>query len=464
MRPTWFVVVVFVFTWSLTTHGKYSVSGDEPHYLMITHSLVTDGDLDLRNNYANNDGRFFGHSNLDQGLHAVPARDGRMLSIHDVGLAVAVIPVYAVARQVAAATSEPLLARFRMSRGLFTYSIVSLSLVALTTVGMLLLAIGLGTYTGDRHAVWLVLLAAISPPVLSHSFLVFPEVLALFVTCVTVWWALKKPSSLDLPAMLCLSVLLGLLPWAHHKFLIYTPGLVFVIAWTRWRWMRAQSMRTLTAAMALYLLPQVALHVWTWQSWGTLGGALTTEALPFSLSTLQAGLVGLWIDRQSGLVAYAPIYWLLPACMIVTWRQSWPFLVPGALLYFPAAAFVIGWWAGFAPAARYLVPAIPLLLVPFATALAHPVIRRLTIALCVPQLVLNAVVWQRPRLLWPVDEGNPALTALGPLGRIYEGMLPPIQRQGITSTAIWTAVGLVVVSAGVAAYLRRRGVLAATPS
>ena len=47
----WAALVVFLFAWTLTTHGKVSVSGDEPHYLMITQSLLYDGDLDLQNNF-----------------------------------------------------------------------------------------------------------------------------------------------------------------------------------------------------------------------------------------------------------------------------------------------------------------------------------------------------------------------------------------------------------------------------
>ena len=35
-------LVTFLFVWTLTTHGKYSAAGDEPHYLMITQSVVAD--------------------------------------------------------------------------------------------------------------------------------------------------------------------------------------------------------------------------------------------------------------------------------------------------------------------------------------------------------------------------------------------------------------------------------------
>lgn len=417
---------------------------------MISHSLLVDGDLDVANNYDRNDGQFFGHAGLERGLHALPSRDGRMLPIHDIGLGVVLVPVYAIAQQVASHTSEALLARFRMTRGLFAYSIVGLFLIALTTVGMILLSIGLGTIASDRRSAFLVLIAAVSPPIVSHAFLVFPEVLALFVTSVVVWWSLKRETRSDGRAMLLIAALLGLLPWAHHKYLLYCPGLAFLMLWMRWPWVRSQGRGILIAAGALYVIPQVGLHLWTWNVWGTLGGALTTEGLPFSLNTFEGGMPGLWIDRQSGLLAYAPIYWVLPASMLLTWRRSWPFLVPLALLYLPAAAFITGWWAGFAPAARYLVPAIPLFLVPFSQALEYLTVRRLALVLCVPQLVIDAMVWQRPRLLWPPAEGNPVLRLLGAPGRAYEWMLPPLQHEGLSMfaafvVALWLACSVALV-------------------
>ena len=43
--------MVMLALWGLITHGTHAGTGDEPHYLAITHSIAFDGDLDLANNY-----------------------------------------------------------------------------------------------------------------------------------------------------------------------------------------------------------------------------------------------------------------------------------------------------------------------------------------------------------------------------------------------------------------------------
>jgi hypothetical protein len=149
--------------------------------------------------------------------------------------------------------------------------------------------------------------------------------------------------------------------------------------------------------------------------------------VPFSLAAFRTGFVGLWMDRQAGVLAYAPLYWVVPACWLLAWRRMWPFLVPAALLYLPAAAFTHGWWAGFSPAARYLVPMMPFCVAAMAHALRHRAVRVALAVLLVPQAVIDAVIWQRPRSLWPADTGNAALQMLGGIGRAYEALLPAAQ-------------------------------------
>src|SRR6187401_3478505 len=186
----------FLVVWTLTTHGKFSNSGDEPHYLMVAESLVSDGDLDVANNYRNGDGRWFGNETLESGPHAHAALDGRVWSTHDIGLPIVLVPVYAAATRASVLLPDSWLERIRQPRGLFAYSLVSLSLVVLTATGLGLLVNAFSRHASSARAALVVLAVGVSPPVLSHAFLVFPETVAFFVVCAVVWLALLPDSEL----------------------------------------------------------------------------------------------------------------------------------------------------------------------------------------------------------------------------------------------------------------------------
>ena len=149
-----------------------------------------------------------------------------------------------------------------------------------------------------------------------------------------------------------------------------------------------------------------------------------SSGLPVSWRNATRGLPGLLIDRENGLLVWAPIYL---AALVAWWHtraRTWPLIVPVMLLY-PLSAANEMWWGGFAPAARFLVPLVPLLAVPLASALAHRVFARAVLALCVPQLVISAIGWQRPRSLWPRGDGhNRVLEALPGIGQPLNDMLP----------------------------------------
>jgi hypothetical protein len=206
--------------------------------------------------------------------------------------------------------------------------------------------------------------------------------------------------------------------------------------------------------VTLFVLPQVALHLLTLPVWGTLTGGLAANGLPFDRVSLRNGFFGLWVSRQSGLLAFAPMFWIFAACAILSFRRSWPFLLVTLLIYLPAAAYV-DWMAGFSPAARYLVPLIPLWSVPIAEALQFRAVRVAALTLAIPQLAIDAVVWQHPRWLWPVGPSNRALDALGPIGRAYEALLPPIQIEGLQLSVVWALLIGAALSGTIVALARR---------
>ena len=89
-----FFLFTIVYATAIDIRATYSASitADEPFYLMTTKSLISDGDLDLRNQYASEDYReFFDH---DDGLwtQSVPLEDGRLLSPHNTALPIYLVP------------------------------------------------------------------------------------------------------------------------------------------------------------------------------------------------------------------------------------------------------------------------------------------------------------------------------------------------------------------------------------
>jgi hypothetical protein len=405
--------IIFVVVWGLTTHGKYSVTGDEPHYLMVAQSVLADGDIDLRNNYDDRDGRLFGSPDLAPELHARIALDGRFLPVHDIGLPLVLVPVYAAATHVAGLAPPTLLVRFRMTRGLFAYSLVSLSIllvfcVAAAVTCSALRERGVSGLTAALivGSIWL------TAPVISNAFLIFPEAAAILVTA----WAVYASSDgrttwTDADWLLVMT--LGCLPWAHRKYALYAFALLSTVLWLR-RDSRIDR-GLLARAAALYAVPQIALAVWTYQHWGNLAGPLALDRLPFSWSALAHGWFGTFLDRENGLLWWAPAYGLLPAAWWLGDRANRIWAVPIVALVLPGAAHD-QWWGGFSPAARFLVPAAPIVCVLFAPAMIRSVrLRAMTIALLLAQFAIAGYGWQRPRLFWPRgDADNRILAALAP--------------------------------------------------
>jgi hypothetical protein len=405
-------LVVFLVTWSLTTHGKYSVTGDEPHYLITATSLLLDGDIDLRNNYDNGNGRLFGSPGLIPELHARAATDGRFLPVHDVGLPVLTLPVLAVALKVSSLVSPSILARFRMTPGLFAYSLVSLWIAGLFALAAMLTDRSLRAGGAPaRRATTIVLAAWLTVPVLSNSFLLFPESIALLVTAWTVMTA-SGPQGGWRPRDTALVFALGALPWVHRKYIVYAAALLVTLLWQR----REELTRGRAARLVLLFgLPGAALALWTAHYWGSLAGPLAVDRLPFSLDAFAHGAAGTFFDRENGLFVWAPAYALLPAAWWLAGPGHRIWALPIVALVVPGAAHD-QWWGGFSPAARFLVPAVPIACVLFSEAVARS--RQLAVAaaiLLVPQAVMAACGWQKTRWLWPQGDGhNRILELLSP--------------------------------------------------
>jgi len=283
-----------------------------------------------------------------------------------------------------------------------------------------------------------ILATALSPPILSNAFLLFPEGIAFGVVCLTMYVA-RCARDISYRHIAVVSGALGLLPWFHRKFSLFAVGLLFVLIAERREIFRRLSRAQLGLVTLAFFGPQVVLATWTFYLWGHPGGPLMVSESMFGWEAFRAGAFGLLIDRENGLFVWAPLYFALPAAWWLTRHTTGALIVPSILLFVPSAAHHL-WWGGFSPAGRFLVPLVPFFALIIANALRD---RRFAVtwyALLAPQFLVSAYGWQHTRQLWPQGTGhNPLVTSLPGLGPTISDLLPSLRATTpeVSRAALW---------------------------
>jgi hypothetical protein len=245
---------------------------------------------------------------------------------------------------------------------------------------------------------------------------------------------------------LFLAASLGCLPWFHRKYVIYAAALALAVLWYRRAQIARLPARDRALLAAWFVLPQLALGAWTWHFWGNLGGPLTLGGPPFSWDAFRNGVFGLLIDRENGLLVWAPIYVLLPAAWALAGGRHVVWLLPVSALYLLSAAH-LQWWGGFSPAARFLLPLIPIFACVLAAALEHQRFASACLILLVPQVFVSADGWQHTRSLWPQGDGHNRILGdlLNVIG-IRETWVPSLRLAAVGRGAVAALVGLGLVN------------------
>ena len=347
--------------------------GDEGQYLRVAQSLLHDGDMDLANNLGAEHTSEFHVRGF--AVHKAPASpEGKVHSVHPIGLSVGLVPAYWWGLT---HWENP-----RLASALF--------MVLLASLCVPLIFLYLTRLGAER---WAALLAtgimALTGPFFYYTNQLYPEIPALLISLVTLQalahWQVPGGSYRSLgrwevPLLGILTLLLCSLPFLHPR---YTPlGLlcgtgVLLQAWHSPRRHLALSIVGLVIAAGLYTL--IAFHYAFSGDWmGPLrpgSGAWAEGALDMAIWPIS--LPGHWLHVDKGILNSSPIYFFTLFGLLALARLR-DRRVAIAIGLYAATAAINGlhskWGLGFGFPARFLVTALPVLVLGLAWGL--PLLRR----------------------------------------------------------------------------------------
>ena len=330
--------------------------GDEPHYLVITQSLLKDGDLRIENNHRAGDYRaYFAGALLPDYLRR--GRDGQIYSIHAPGISALVAPAFAL--------------------GGYRGVVVFLILVA--SAGSALAWHLAWTATQRTDAAWFGWAAVtLSATAIFHSFTVYPDLPGAVLALTGVWAlarAQQEAASGDtrLRPWLLHGAALALLPWMHTRFALLAGSLGALVLLRL-----ASTPQPAAKAVAFLSVPAVSALAWVGYFiaiYGTPDPSAPYGARPESgaVAFIPGGLAGLFFDQRFGLLAYAPVLAFAGGGFIVMLRQPAYRRLAIELLFVVVPYLLIVtrfamWWGGHSAPARFFMPVLLIMSVPSAIA------------------------------------------------------------------------------------------------
>ena len=321
-------LALYLFAWPWTTTAR-APDGDEPYYLLLTHSLAEDGDVDLADEYRDQAWRSFTTVPVEPQPGDPTGAHGELYSRHSALLPLALAPLYLLAGP------------FGAQLGMLAFA------AAAAAAGLAAARACYPSRPRGLLAAWMIL--AFAPPLLLYAGQFWVEVpAALLVALICRWARPARPrpqGSGRLAAgttrweLLALALPLVALPLLKLRFLaLALPLGALALARLRGSGRRRRELLLLATATLL------GLGLWNFWRYGNplrmyAGSDLAIFDVP--VGDQLRGDFGLFFDLAFGLFALSPIWLLLlPALVAVVWHRRYrePALAPDA-----AAAPVAPW-------------------------------------------------------------------------------------------------------------------------
>jgi len=431
----WFIPLIGLTLLGLVSHGTFAGSGDEPHYLAIAHSVAFDHDIDLSNNYGARE-PLIGGGTLMAEAHARTGAGGITRPVHDIGMPVLFAPYVRVTRPLTDWLAETVpsgaFQRAKLTPAVLYRHLISLAMIALACVLARSLRSACDLAGVPRTpSRWAIALICLSPPLLVFSILFFTELLSALLVTMAVTAIMLHPAPRTREGVIA-GASAALLPLVHVRNAPLAACIAIMSVWV----LRDQRARSgLIACAVLVAFGAAARLLVTHAFWGTW---ITTPhaslgdwpGLTSVVAEMGQRLAGLLVDREYGLLPYFPSL-VLAVWGIIPLVQRQPLYAKAmAAALTTYLVFVLspvtnthGWTGGWSPPARFLVPVLPFAVVPLAFGLSRAP-RGLVALMVAAQILINAYIWQHPKLLWNDGDGRAAWCDI--TGEALCGLVPSL--------------------------------------
>ncbi len=406
-------------------------AGDEPIYLLTSHSLIYDFDLDLKNNYENRDySRFYKGELVPQEKET----GGKLISFHPVMISFLMTPFY--------------LAGGRAGAVLF---INLLAALAGALIWMILVKSGHDEKTASIAA-FITCFSMPFFPFINQTAADMPSAFFLAASYYFIRYKKEKTGFMSLSALIFL--------WLHPRNAVIWCVLCAISAYEY-----RKEIKKLAVFASLQSAGLVLFFLYNRLIFGSfMPPAMQDPVSSYSeiFSFNLKGMAGILFDQEFGLFFYTPVFMLMFAGFILMYKRDKKTFIYNTLIFVPLFILVTSWldWRGGGGASpRFFVPVIFIL-----AALTAEIIRSLNNAgakkvfftLAIAGAAVSAVVFFIPWFRWNKGFGeNWLLKFIPQAGGFKASMLFPSVWASAAGWQIKTALWAGVVALLNAYFLKR---------
>jgi len=343
-----FIILIFsiLFTILFTSPFPY-LGGDEPHYLVVTQSIVGDGDLNLKNNYSEK--TYTGFHPVDLRPHIRRIEKDKWYSFHSPGTSVFFIPAYLVKKY------------FFKNSSYFITTLIFRIYISIFVILFLFIIkdFFIRKFGFKNPAIFsLLCLFYFTTPLFFFSIHIYPEIIAFMISFSAYVLLENKKSSGLLPG-----ILLSLLIFFHTKFLVIQIGFIIYRLIVKRR----------SKTFILFCLPQIltfVLHIFYLKIfYKTLSPTLIYMGMKFSewfkivlsvpLIRRVESFLNYFLDQRDGLLSFSMYFFIvfLAFKLIIRNKKHLKLFFSVFLLYTGYYAFLVTRGA-YSPPARPLIPVL----------------------------------------------------------------------------------------------------------